>query len=175
LLTVAPHAVDPVAIDGGVHEVRVHAAPPEDEDSRVRLAHVEPTGETGVSLPEARVVIGGGRGVGSADGFSVLEDLAGLLGAAIGVSRAVTSAGWRPHAEQIGQTGERIAPDLYVACGISGASQHLVGCAGAKHVLAINTDPDAPIMARADHAVIGDLHEVLPAIASEIRSRLGAR
>jgi electron transfer flavoprotein alpha subunit len=94
-----------------------------------------------------------------------------LLGGAVGVSRAVTSAGWRPHSEQIGQTGERIAPDLYLACGISGASQHMVGCRGAKTLLAINDDPDAPILSKADHAVIGDLHQVIPAICDEIRRR----
>jgi electron transfer flavoprotein alpha subunit len=84
----------------------------------------------------------------------------------------VTSAGWRPHAEQIGQTGERIAPDIYLACGISGASQHMVGCRGAKTLLAINSDPDAPILSKAKYAVIGDLHEVVPAICDEIRRRL---
>ena len=85
----------------------------------------------------------------------------------------MTSAGWRPHAQQIGQTGERIAPDLYVACGISGASQHMVGCRGVKKLLAINSDPDAPILAKADYAVIGDLHQVVPAITAELARRRG--
>jgi electron transfer flavoprotein alpha subunit len=124
-----------------------------------------------ISLPEAPVVVGGGRGVGSADGFAKLEDLAGLLGGAVGVSRAVTSLGWRPHAEQVGQTGTRIAPDLYIACGISGAIQHMVGCKAAKKILAINTDAEAPIMAKADFAVIGDVNTVIPAISEEIRRR----
>ena len=96
-----------------------------------------------------------------------------LLGGAVGVSRVVTSAGWRPHAEQVGQTGTRIAPDLYIACGISGAIQHIVGCKAAKAILAINTDPDAPIMSRASYAVIGDLHTVVPAISAEIRRTTG--
>jgi electron transfer flavoprotein alpha subunit len=91
----------------------------------------------------------------------------------VGVSRVATSLGWRPHRDQIGQTGSRIAPDLYIACGISGAIQHIVGCKAAKRILAINTDPDSPIMAVADYAVIGDLHEVLPAIAAEVRRRQG--
>jgi electron transfer flavoprotein alpha subunit len=111
--------------------------------------------------------------VGSAGGFSQLEELAGLLGGAVGGSRVVTNLGWRPHADQIGQTGLRIAPDLYIAAGISGAIQHIVGCKAAKRILAINTDPDAPIMAVADYAVIGDLNQVVPAIADEIRRRRG--
>src|SRR5690606_344211 len=106
------------------------------------------------SLSEARLVVGGGRGVGSAEGFTTLQTLADLLDGAVGGSRVVTNLGWRPHADQIGQTGTRIAPDLYIACGISGAIQHMVGCKGAKNVLAINTDRDAPIMSKADYAVI---------------------
>ncbi len=107
--------------------------------------------------------------MGSAEGFRSLDELAALLGGAVGVSRAVTSLGWRPHAEQIGQTGMRIAPDLYIACGISGAIQHIVGCKAAKKILAINTDPEAPILAHADYAVVGDLHKVVPAVTEEIR------
>jgi electron transfer flavoprotein alpha subunit len=127
--------------------------------------------DAGISLGEARVVIGGGRGVGSAEGFAPIDELAGLLGAAVGVSRAVTSAGWRSHNQQVGQTGTRISPELYLACGISGATQHLAGCQSAKHVVAINTDPDAPIVSRADYAVIGDLHVIIPALVAAIRER----
>jgi electron transfer flavoprotein alpha subunit len=127
-----------------------------------------------VSLADARVVVGGGRGVGSAEAFSELEELAGLLGAAVGVSRVVTSQGWRPHSMQVGQTGMRIAPDLYIACGISGATQHMAGCKGAKKLLAINEDGEASIFASADYAVIGDLHEIVPAISAELRKARGA-
>ncbi len=95
--------------------------------------------------------------------------LADLLGGAVGGSRVVTSAGWRPHADQIGQTGVRIAPELYIACGISGAIQHIVGCKAAKRILAINVDAEAPIMSHASYAVIGDLHAIVPAITEEIR------
>jgi len=126
----------------------------------------------GISLAEARVVVGGGRGVGSAEGFGPLDELAELLGAAVGVSRAVTSAGWRSHGQQVGQTGTRIAPDLYMPCGISGAIQHLAGCHSAKHVVAINTDADAPIISRADYAVIGDLGVIIPALISAIREQI---
>jgi electron transfer flavoprotein alpha subunit len=118
----------------------------------------------GVTLATAPVVIGGGRGVGSAEGFEVLEALAAKLGGVVGCSRAVTNNGWRPHSDQVGQTGTRIAPQLYIACGISGAIQHWVGAKAAKKILAINTDPAANMVVKADYAIIGDLFEVLPAI-----------
>jgi len=176
LLTIAPTAVvREAAAGGGPPTVEDRTLEPSADDLRARLARVEEAGGSGISLPEARLVVSGGRGVGSEEGFSVIEDLAGQLGAAVGVSRAVTSAGWRPHAEQVGQTGVRIAPELYIACGVSGASQHMVGCLGAKRILAINTDPEAPIMARADYAVVGDLHEVVPAITEELRARTGGK
>jgi electron transfer flavoprotein alpha subunit len=127
--------------------------------------------ETGGS---AKVVVSGGRGVGSESGFGPVEELAGLLGAAVGCSRAVTIAGWRSHTAQVGQTGTKIAPDLYIAAGISGATQHMAGCKASKKILAINKDPEAPIMGDADYAVIGDLHAVLPAISAEIRRVRGS-
>jgi electron transfer flavoprotein alpha subunit len=172
LLTVAPHAVQiEEAPSPSTPEIRTFAPELSDDVLRVRVVRrVEP--EAGkVSLAEARVVVGGGRGLGSADGFAALESLAELLGGPVGCSRAVTSLGWRPHADQIGQTGTRIAPDLYIACGISGAIQHMVGCKGAKRVLVINTDPQAPILAHADYAVIGDVHAVVPALTEEIKRR----
>ena len=125
----------------------------------------------GVTLSTAPVVVSGGRGVGSAEGFAPLEELAELLGGRVGCSRAVTNNGWRPHADQVGQTGTRIAPEIYIASGISGAIQHWVGAMGSKHILAVNTDPEANIVTKADWAVIGDLHQVIPAIIEEVRSR----
>jgi electron transfer flavoprotein alpha subunit len=141
-------------------------------DLRVRATESAGQGG-GMSLATARVVIGGGRGVGGPEGFAALEELAGLLGGVVGVSRVVTSQGWRPHRQQVGQTGTKISPELYLACGISGAIQHLAGCQSAKHIVAVNTDPDAPIMSRADYAVIGDLNEVIPALVAAIREAAG--
>ena len=126
---------------------------------------------SGVSLAEAKVIVSGGRGVGAAELWGPLEELADQLHAALGCSRVVTSNGWRPHSEQVGQTGTKVAPDLYIACGISGATQHIAGCKKSKTILAINTDPEAPIMTHADYAIVGDLHEVLPAISAALRGR----
>jgi electron transfer flavoprotein alpha subunit len=147
----------------------------EEKDLRVRVMAREETASTGVNLQTARVVVGGGRGVGSAEGFHVLEELAAVLGGAVGGSRVATNNGWRPHAVQVGLTGNRIAPELYIACGISGAIQHLVGCKAAKHILVINKDRDAPFFRRADYGVTGDLHEVIPALIAEIRRRQSSR
>jgi electron transfer flavoprotein alpha subunit len=140
------------------------------EVARTRIVDRVPVAE-GITLTTAPVVVSGGRGVGSEAGFAAIEALAELLGAAVGCSRVVTNQGWRPHADQVGQTGKRVAPDLYIACGISGAIQHWVGMQAAKHVLAINTDPDAPMVTKADYAAIGDLHEIVPAIVEELRRR----
>jgi electron transfer flavoprotein alpha subunit len=171
LLTVATEAVLPeLAPAPGpavAHEVALSVS---DADLVVRAVEA-PAGAGGAALATARVVVGGGRGVGSAEGFASLEELAGLLGGAVGVSRVVTSEGWRPHSMQVGQTGTKITPDLYLACGISGAIQHFAGCAGAKHIIAINTDQSAPMMTRADYAIVGDLHEVLPALIKALRAR----
>jgi electron transfer flavoprotein alpha subunit len=151
---------------------QVHVHKPELAEADLRVRAVEsPAGAGGASLATARVVVGGGRGVGGPDGFAPLEELAGLLGGVVGVSRVVTSEGWRPHKQQVGQTGTKITPELYLACGISGAIQHIAGCAGAKHIIAINTDPGAPILAHADYAVIGDLHQVIPALVAALRER----
>ena len=170
IVTAAPHAVTAEA-DAKPTEIDVETKRPSLEEKDFRVTVVpQVEADTGkISLAQARVVVGGGRGVGSAEGFQALEELASLLGGAVGCSRAVTSLGWRPHADQVGQTGMRIAPDLYIACGISGAIQHMVGCRAAKHILAINTDKDAPIVAQADYAVIGDVKAVVTAVTSEIR------
>ena len=145
LFTVATDSVSPVAAESPA-PIQVHVHKPElaEDDLRVRAAE-SPASAGGASLATARVVVG--------------------------VSRVVTSEGWRPHKQQVGQTGTKITPELYLACGISGAIQHIAGCAGAKHIIAINTDPGAPILAHADYAVIGDLHQVIPALVSALRAR----
>jgi electron transfer flavoprotein alpha subunit len=169
LLTVAPHAVaiEPSPLD--TPDVLAFAPELQEQDLVVRVSERVDTSTGGLSLADAPVVVSGGRGVGSAEGFGPIEELAGLLGAAVGCSRAVTSAGWRPHTDQVGQTGTKISPELYIPCGISGATQHMAGCKGAKKILAINSDPEASILASADYAVLGDVAEIVPAISAELR------
>ena len=195
LLTVATDALGPDAAGADMRAPDVRAADVRAADVLVRTGTPRPTvrcftpvlteadlqvqatesaeQSSGMSLATARVVVGGGRGVGGPDGFAALEELAGLLGGVVGVSRVVTSQGWRPHRQQVGQTGTKISPELYLACGISGAIQHMAGCLSARHIVAVNTDADAPIIAHAEYAVIGDLNEVLPALIAAIKARAG--
>ena len=122
-----------------------------------------------VDLAEATIIVSGGRGVGGGKGFDALRDLAAALGGEVGASRAAVESGWIEHDHQVGQTGKSVSPRLYIACGISGAIQHLAGIAGADFVVAINRDPQAPIMKAADVAIVGDLHQVVPLLAAEVR------
>jgi electron transfer flavoprotein alpha subunit len=172
LMTVAPHIFEPEEVAES-SEIVVETFTPAicDEDLKVRVKKTEITQTDAATLTNASVVIGGGRGVGSGDGFGVLEELAAILNGAVGGSRVATNNGWRPHSQQIGLTGNRISPELYIACGISGAIQHLVGCRGAKRILVINKDPEAPFFRYADYGVVGDLHEVVPALILEIKKR----
>lgn len=169
ILSVAPHAVDatPSPVEATVATLDVEI--PAWAARTVVIDRVERA--AGLTLATAPVVVGGGRGVGSAEGFAPLEELAVELGGVVGCSRAVTNNGWRNHADQVGQTGTRIAPEVYLACGISGAIQHWVGAMAAKHIIAVNTDPDANMVSKAGYAVIGDLHAVVPAITAEVRQR----
>jgi electron transfer flavoprotein alpha subunit len=175
LLTVAADALaDEAPGDAPAAELKVRTFVPVLQDADLEVRATESAEQSGgVSLATARVVVGGGRGVNGPDGFAALEELAGLLGGVVGVSRVVTSQGWRPHRQQVGQTGTKISPELYLACGISGAIQHMAGCLSAKHIVVVNTDPDAPIISRAEYAVIGDLNEVIPALVTAIRATSG--
>jgi len=168
LITVAPHTVA-VLLEPMPAAIEQFAPELADGDLLVRVVEHVAAGAGGISLTEAKVIVSGGRGVGSKEGFGMIEELAGLLGAAVGCSRAGTSAGWRPHTDQVGQTGTKVAPEVYIACGISGATQHMAGLKGAKRILAINSDPQAPMMLNADYAVVGDLKEIVPAISAEIK------
>ncbi len=172
IFSVAGHAVEASEIGGSAaHVVAVDPLlRPEDLVARVVSTAAGEADQSG-NLKTARVVVGGGRGAGGPDGFGAVDELAGLLGATVGVSRVVTSLGWRPHHEQVGQTGSRISPELYIPCGISGAIQHWAGCSSSKAILAINTDAEAPMVTKATYAVVGDMHEVLPAIIEAIKNR----
>lgn len=169
LLTLEPHAfpAEPAPNQGMAVE-RLEISLEEVDLGTIVREILEPVRE-GVSLTEAEVVVAGGRGVGSEEGFKVLEELAGLFSGAVGATRIAINNGWRPAEEQIGQTGARIAPKLYFACGISGAVQHMVGCKDAKAIVAINKDPQAPIFSRADWGIVGDLHDVVPALIEELK------
>ncbi len=171
LISMAPHSVEasPSPAAGAIGELAVEV-----DDSLVRSAITNRVVMSeGITLSTAPVVVSGGRAVGSEEAFAPLDELADALGGKVGCSRAVTNNGWRPHSDQVGQTGTRIAPTIYIATGISGATQHWVGAMGSKNILAVNTDPEANMVTKAGWAVIGDLHEVVPAITEEVRKRKG--
>ncbi len=174
VITVAPHSTEATPASTPASPVVDQITPRiSDQALAVRIVDQEQAVE-GVTLATAKIVVSGGRGVGSAEGFGELEELAELLGGKVGCSRVATNNGWRNHADQVGQTGTVIAPDLYIACGISGAIQHWVGMMASKNILAINTDAEAPMVTKADYAIVGDLHEVIPAITAAVRSAQGS-
>lgn len=171
VIAVAGHAVEAESADApGAAAVSQLSVEIPASDLRASVSRVELRESSGdaSALTGAKVVVGAGRGAGSASGFGDVDALAARLGGVVGVSRVVTSLGWRPHYEQVGQTGSRISPDVYIPCGISGAIQHWAGCQSSKTIIAINTDRDAPMVTKATYAVIGDMHEVLPAVLTEL-------
>ena len=174
IATVLAFSTEPESANGGAATVTEFEPALEPSDYAVKVLSRD-AGESkgGVTLNDAKVIVSGGRGVGGPDGFGQIEELATLLGGTVGCSRVVTSSGWRPHAEQVGQTGTKVAPDLYIAAGISGAMQHIAGMKNSKTIVVINTDPEAPILGYADYAIIGDLHQVIPALTSAIRQAKG--
>lgn len=170
IVSIAHHALEAEPVGTDVADIETIEMDIDELYARTHVVGSE-MAEAGVTLSTAPIVFGGGRGVGSAEAFAPLEELAQLMGGRVGCSRAVTNNGWRPHRDQVGQTGTRIAPELYVASGISGAIQHWVGAMASKKILAINTDPEANMVVKADYFVQGDLHKVLPAVIDEIKSR----
>lgn len=158
---------------GGTCEVERFEGRLSESATAVRIADTVEEAAQGPSLADAGVVVAGGRGLGKPENFDKVEELAALLGGAVGATRAVVDAGWRPYGEQIGQTGLTVKPGVYIACGISGAVQHLTGMKSAKTIIAINRDRDAPIFRGADLGIVGDVNRVLPQLIQEIKSRQG--
>jgi electron transfer flavoprotein alpha subunit len=173
IVTVRPNVVtaEPASAAG-----KVEAREPAGELAQPAVAVVERVTEAGAAAPieEAKIVVAGGRGVAGPDGFRLIEQIAEALGGAVGATRAAVDAGWIPYAQQIGQTGKIVKPQLYLALGISGAIQHKVGMQTAETIVAVNRDPDAPIAEFADLVVIGDLFEVGPALLAELKARRGS-
>jgi electron transfer flavoprotein alpha subunit len=174
LVLIRPKAVaaEPAA-SAGAAQVETLTDPIDSSKPAARVLRRETEKASGPKLEDAAIIVSGGRGLGAPENFKMLDELAAELGAAVGASRAVVDAGWKPYAFQIGQTGKTVKPTVYIALGISGAMQHTVGMKGAKTIIAINKDPDAPIFKLADLGIVGDVHKIVPQLIQEVRSRKG--
>lgn len=171
LMTIAAGAFPRVASGESTAPIETVDLTIEDADRRAVIRHTTVHEEGGKALAAAERIVTGGRGLGKAEHFALIEDLARELDAAVGASGAVVGAGWRSHADQVGSTGHTVAPKLYLAVGVSGAPQHIVGMQGSDYVVAINRDPDAPIFAIASFGIVGDLFDVVPALIAELREQ----
>jgi electron transfer flavoprotein alpha subunit len=171
LILVRPKAFTAEPAASPAPRVEMLRDPVRPDKAAARVLKREIEAAAGPKLEDASIIVSGGRGMGGPENFKILDDLAEALGAAVGASRAVVDAGWKPYAMQIGQTGKTVKPSVYIACGISGAMQHTVGMKGAKTIIAINKDPDAPIFKIADLGVVGDVQKIVPQLTQEIRAR----
>ena len=173
VVTVRPKAFSAEAGGGGAPQVE-QVTPELSEGSKaVKILDRSVEESTGPKLEEAQVVVTGGRGMGGPENFPILEELAGLLGGAVGATRAVVDAGWMPYSMQVGQTGKTVKPNVYIAAGVSGAMQHTVGMKGSKNIISINKDEEAPIFKLSDLGIVGDVHKVVPQIIAAVKAKKG--
>ena len=172
VISLRPNVFEATILQGGV-KAEIQKLPVPAVNLSITVKQTKKSGGDKLDVSDADIIVTGGRGVNSAEGFRVIEDLAASLGAAVGATRAVVDSGWRPHEEQVGQTGKVVSPNLYIMCGASGSIQHWAGMSGSKCIVAVNKDPNAPIFQRADYGIVGDLFEVLPALTNEIKKIRG--